>query len=108
MSTPSSQAAAPESAQPTEAPEATSTPPHVCSTQEHLKLEDLKELERFRLNIWISKAVITMMIATIILGFVYSVYVFTRTQTTPDVTLFGTIFGHLKEVLVVVIGNSNP
>lgn len=73
-----------------------------------LKLEEIKDLERFRLHIWISKVVISMMIAVMFTAFGLFIYVTTTTDHAPDLTFFTVIFGHLKEVLVVVIGGTSP
>ena len=66
-------------------------------------LDDLKELERFRLGIWLTKVIVfaTLVILFGLLG-IYT-WIAATTKTLPDMGVLGTIFGHLKEVIVIII-----
>ena len=66
-------------------------------------IEELKDLERFKLTVWVAKLVMLSMtgiLATVIILYAYTAYV---TKTVPDMGLFGSLFGHLKEVMVIII-----
>lgn len=68
-----------------------------------MDVEAFKDLERFKFRVWIAKLAMACM-AVLISGMVLLyMYAALTTKSVPDMALFGTIFGHLKEVLVVII-----
>ena len=68
-----------------------------------MDVESLKDLERFKLRVWIAKLVMGSMAGLIFFLVGMYMYAAVITKSVPDLALFGAIFGHLKEVLVVVI-----
>jgi hypothetical protein len=88
------------------APASETEPPHSVSSahlKDHRPVREIKEIEKFRLGVWIAKmAVITMMFMTLSITvlFIYTAY---ATKKLPDLSLLATIFGHLKEVIIVII-----
>ncbi len=68
-----------------------------------LSVDDLKDIERFKLWVWIAKLVMLSMTGIVFICMALYGYTAYATKSMPDMGLFGTIFGHLKEVLVVVI-----
>jgi len=68
-----------------------------------MDVEAFKDLERFKFRVWIAKltmASMAVLISGVVLLYMYAAL---TTKSVPDMALFGTIFGHLKEVLVVII-----
>lgn len=68
-----------------------------------MDVESIKDLERFKFRMWIAKLVMGSMVGLIMGLFLIYMYTALVSKTVPDMALFGTIFGHLKEVLVVII-----
>lgn len=70
-------------------------PPH--------SVEDMKELERFRLGVWLTKTIVLTMVTMLVSMMVIYTYTAYVTKSVPDMGVMGTIFGHLKEVFVIII-----
>lgn len=72
------------------------------SEDQNRSIDDIKELEKFRLGVWLAKTFVLMM-ATIVLGlivlFITATYL---TKTLPDLSILESIFNHLKDVVVII------
>lgn len=66
-------------------------------------MDEIKELERFRLGVWLVKVFVGAMM--ILLAGILGIYTWVAytSKTLPDMGVLGTIFGHLKEVIVIII-----
>lgn len=66
-------------------------------------IDDYKEVERFKLSIWIAKAFSTFIM--FIFGIVLTSYVYLtiKTHTLPDLTFVGTFMGGFFEIIKVVV-----
>lgn len=66
-------------------------------------VEDLKELERFRLGVWLAKLIVGSMMGLLFCVLGLYTWITYATKSLPDLGVLGTIFGHLKEVIVILI-----
>jgi hypothetical protein len=66
-------------------------------------IEDFKEVERFKLSIWIAKAFSAFIMSVCGIVLVSYVYLTIKTHTLPDLTTVGTFMGGFFEIIKVVV-----
>lgn len=74
--------------------------PVVCG---RMSVEDIKDIEKFRLGVWIAKTSVVLMGIIITLTMSVFLYLSISTGTMPDAGVVFTLFNHLKELVVIVI-----
>ena len=68
-----------------------------------MSVEDIKDIEKFRLGVWIAKTSVVLMGIIITLTMSVFLYLSISTGTMPDAGVVFTLFNHLKELVVIVI-----
>ncbi len=78
-------------------------PPLVQREPMFYSADDVKDIEKFRLGVWVVKMCVATMMALVGLVAILFMYTAYSTQKLPDMAVLTTVFGHLKDVIVIII-----
>lgn len=68
-----------------------------------MSVEDIKDIEKFRLGVWIAKTSVVLMGGIISIMAVMFAYVAYSTNSLPDAGALLSVFGQLKDIVTVVM-----
>ena len=66
-------------------------------------VQDIAELEKHRLSIWLAKFVVVLMALIIVVVLCSTAYFAVSSKTRPDATLLGAIFANLNDIVLAVL-----